>query len=213
MKRLLHSLVGVIVTVPSFAAAPVDLTEENFKPDVGAIIIQLNWGRTWKCGMYENAQLEGLTFTRMPIDDPKAISLDVETPSKLFVDNKFVPYVFVVQPGEYVLTGFDVKIARSVKDVAHITGAQYSLMKDGKPVGGSFVVNPGEIVYVGHFGLDCGAEPFLWRYYINGRADFERYVAGFRQKYPFMKDVPVNFRLFSTQMFGGPYTLSDPVVK
>jgi hypothetical protein len=80
-------------------------------------------------------------------------------------------------------------------------------------VGGTFTVNPGEIVYVGHFGLDCGAEPFLWRNYIDGRGDFERYVDGFREKFPYVKHVPVQFRLFSTQLFGNPYTLKDPTVK
>jgi hypothetical protein len=74
-------------------------------------------------------------------------------------------------------------------------------------------VNPGEIVYVGHFGLDCGAEPFLWRNYIQNREDFEGYVAGFREKYPFAKQVPVQYRLFSTQLFGNPFALKDPTVK
>ncbi|MCY7386506.1 MAG: hypothetical protein LH481_00310, partial [Burkholderiales bacterium] len=68
--------------------------------------------------------------------------------------------------GEYFLTGFDVKVARSVSDVAHIKGSKENLIKDGKPIGGTFNVSPGEAVYVGHFGLDCGAEPFLWRSYL-----------------------------------------------
>lgn len=176
-------------------------------------MIQVNWGRTWKCGQFENAQLQALTFTKSPVDAPKSVSLDLETPSKLFVDNKFLPYAFVIQPGEYVLTDFDVKIARSVSDVAHIKGSKDNLIKDGKPVGGTFTVNPGEIVYVGHFGLDCGAEPFLWRNYIEGREDFERYVDGFREKFSFVKHVPVQYRLFSTKLFGNPYTLKESTIK
>jgi hypothetical protein len=74
-------------------------------------------------------------------------------------------------------------------------------------------VNPGEIVYVGHFGLDCGAEPFIWRNYIEGRDDFVKYVAGFREMYPFVKHMPVQYRLFSTKLFGNPFTLKDPTVK
>ena len=131
----------------------------------------------------------------------------------MFVDNKFSPYAFVVQPGEYILTAFDVKIARSITDVAHIKGSKDNLIKEGKPIGGSFTVNPGEIVYVGHFGLDCGAEPFLWRYYIDGREEFESYIEGFRQKFPFVKNVPVQFRIFSTQLLGNPFSLKDPTVK
>ena len=211
--RLLARYVAAFFGVFAFlavAAEPVDLSEDTYKPDLGVIMIQVNWGRAWKCGQYENAQLQALTFTKSPIDNSKQV-LDLKTPSKLFVDNKFLPYAYVVQPGEYVLTAFDVKIARSRTDIVHIRGSTDNLIKDGKPVGGSFTVNPGEIVYVGHFGLDCGAEPFLWRYYIDGRADFERYVDGFREKFPFVKSVPVHFRLFTTQMFGNSYSLGDPV--
>ena len=209
-------LCGVVfAALPTFVAAaePVSLTESTYKADLGILVIQVNWGRTWKCGQFENAQLQALTFTKSPIDTPEPTSLDLVTPSKLFVDNKFLPYAFVIQPGEYVLTAFDVKVARSVSDVAHIIGSNDNLIKDGKPIGGTFTVNPGEVVYVGHFGLDCGAEPFLWRSYIDGREDFERYINGFRAKFPFAKQVPAQFRLFSTQLFGRPFTLKDPTVK
>lgn len=215
MLKCLRYLVAVLGVLPTLAAAaePVKLSADTYKPDLGVLIIQINWGRVWKCGQFENAQLQALTFTKSPVDTPKPVSLDLETPSKLLVDNKFLPYAFIIQPGEYVLTGFDVKVARSVSDIAHIKGSKENLFKDGKPAGGTFTVNPGEIVYVGHFGLDCGAEPFLWRNYIDGRSDFERYVDGFRDKFPFVKHVPVQFRLFSTQLFGNPYTLKEPIVK
>jgi hypothetical protein len=214
LKNLRHTI-AILGSLPALAGAaePVNLEADSYKTDLGILIIQVNWGRTWKCGQFENAQLQALTFTKSPVDAPKPLSLDLETPSKLSVDNKFLPYAFVIQPGEYVLTGFDVKLARSVSDVAHIKGSKDDLVQDGKPVGGIFTVNPGEIVYIGHFGLDCGAEPFLWRTYIDERRDFERYVDGFRNKFPFVKHVPVQFRLFSTQLFGNPYALTDPTVK
>lgn len=215
MLKCLRYTITLILMLPSLlvAAEPVNLSEETYKPDLGVIIVQTNWGRAWKCGQYENAQLQALTFTKSPIDSSEQMSLVLETPSKLLVDNEYLPYAFVVQPGEYILTGFDVKIARSVSDVAHIIGSKDNLIKDGKPIGGSFTVSSGEIVYIGHFGLDCGAEPFLWRYYIDGREEFERYIAGFRQKYPFVKSVPVQFRLFSTQLLGSPFSLQDTTVK
>jgi hypothetical protein len=215
MFKFLRHAMTVLLALPSLvvAAEPVSLSDETYKPDLGVIIIQINWGRSWKCGQYENAQLQSLTFTKSPIDSPEQASLALETPSKLFVDNKFLPYAYVVQPGEYVLTGFDVKIARSVSNVAHIIGSKDNLIKDGKPLGGTFNVNPSEIVYIGHFGLDCGAEPFLWRNYIDGREEFEKYVEGFRKKYPFAKNVPVQFRLFSTQLLGNPFSLQDGTVK
>ncbi len=208
MSFLLGLLPSIVV-----AAEPVNLTETTYKSELGIIILQVNWGRTWKCGPNENAQLEALTFTKSPVDDPHPLSLELETPAKVFVDSKFLPYVYVVNPGEYVMTAFDVKVARSMSDVVHIIGSKDKLIKDGKPIGGSFTVNPGEIVYIGHFGLDCGAEPFLWRYYIDGRDAFEQYIAGFREKYPFVKQVPVKFRLFSTTTLGNPFSLQDDTVK
>jgi hypothetical protein len=215
MFKYLQYAIAILGALPSLvvAAEPVILSAGTYKADLGVLIIQVNWGRTWKCGQFENAQLQSLTFTKSPIGTPEPVSLDLETPSKLFVDNKFLPYAFVIQPGEYVLTAFDVKVARSVTDVAHINGSKDSLIKDGKPVGGTFTVNPGEIVYVGHFGLDCGAEPFLWRSYIDGRGDFEKYVGGFREKFPFVKQVPTQYRLFSTKLLGNPFSLKDPTVK
>ena len=138
-----------------------NLRQNTYKTDLGVIIIQINCGRTWNCGQFENAQLQALAFKKLPLVGPDVASLELETPSKLFVKNEFLPYAFVVQPGEYILTSFDVKVARSKTDIAHIKGSIDNLIKEGKPLGGSFTINPGEIVYVGHFGLDCGAEPFL----------------------------------------------------
>ena len=215
MLKFLSYIIAILSTLPTLviAAEPVSLSADTYKADLGVLVIQVNWGRTWKCGQFENAQLQALTFTKSPLDAPESVSLALETPSKLFVDNKFLLYAFVIQPGEYVLTAFDVKVARSVTDVAHINGSKDNLIKDGKPVGGTFTVNPGEIVYVGHFGLDCGAEPFLWRSYIDGRGDFEKYIGGFREKFPFVRQVPAQYRLFSTQLFGNPFSLKDPTVK
>ncbi|MCC6139401.1 MAG: hypothetical protein IT389_02155 [Nitrospira sp.] len=218
MRSLKALLFGLAIFCSGCAASymktggPVSLSKDTYKADLGVLIIQVNWGRVWKCGQFENAQLHAFTFTKSPIDTPEPVSLDLEMPSKLNVDNKFLPYAFVIQPGEYVLTGFDVKIARSVTDVGHIKGSKDNLIKDGKPVGGTFTVNPGEIVYVGHFGLDCGAEPFLWRSYIQDRENFERYIAGFRIKFPFVAQVPVHYRLFSTELLGRPFALKGSIV-
>lgn len=214
MLRLVGYTLAVLGTsLAALAAEPVDLSEASYQEDLGVILVQLNWGRIWRCGAYENAQLQALTFTRSPIDSPEPMALELKTPSRLFVNNQFLPHAFVIQPGEYVLTAFDVKIARSMTNVAHIIGSKDNLIQDGKHIGGSFTVNPGEIVYIGDFGLDCGAEPFLWRYYLDGRDEFEKYVDGFRRKFPFVKQVPVQFRLFSTPLLGRPFALQDPVVK
>jgi len=215
MHKLFQFVIAILWTLPSlvFSEEPIDLNESNYKTELGIIIIQVNWGRSWKCGQFENAQLQALTFLKSPNDESEEVSLELSTPSKLFVDNKFLPYAYVVQPGEYFLTAFDIKVVRSMTDVLHINGSKENLIKDGKPIGGTFTVKPGEIVYVGHFGLDCGAEPFLWRYFIDGREQFEKYIAGFREKYPFVKETPVQYRLFSTKMFGGSDPLQNLTVK
>ncbi len=197
----------------AYAAPPLLLDASSYKPDLAVVILQVNWGRAWKCNQYQNAQLQALTFRSIPLDPVEQKSVDLETPSKLFVDNLYLPYALVVAPGEYALTGFDVKAARSTTDVVHMRGTEENLFREGKPIGGTFTARPGEIVYVGHFGLDCGAEPFLWRFHIDGRKEFEGYVAGFRRAYPFLKDVPVHFRPLSTTLFGSPASLEDPVVK
>jgi len=194
-------------------ASPVPLGEKGFTNDLGVIILSVNWGRTWNCGSFENAQLQGMSFTRAPTDAPQPLVLQIDTPSKLFAKNRGIPYALVVAPGKYFLTGFDVKVARSVSEVMHILGSRNNLTHDGVLIGGSFSVKPGEIVYIGHFGLDCGAEPFFWRTYLDGRAEFERFVADFRERYPSVEKVPVEFRLFDTSLFGHPFVLDNPTVQ
>lgn len=215
MFKVLQHLITSFFIFPllAIAAEPVPLSETSYKADLGVLIMQINWGRQWKCGAFENAQLQALSFTKLSASAEQAVSLEFETPSRLLVENKFLPYAWVVEPGEYFLSGFDVKVARSVRNVAHIQGNKDNLFKEGKPIGGSFTVKPGEIVYIGHFGLDCGAEPFLWRYYLADRQEFESYIKGFREKFPFVKNIPVQYRLFSSEVFGHPFSLSNPTVK
>jgi hypothetical protein len=116
---------------------------------------------------------------------------------------------FLLEPGRYALSGYDVKVAISQENTQHRQGTESQLVPDGKPTGGSFAVAAGEIVYIGHFALDCTKEPIPWRYHINGSRDFERYVAGFRHAFPFIRDAPVHYRLFDTTQFGEAYTLVD----
>jgi hypothetical protein len=194
------------------AADLIHLSEKSFNPEQGVVIVYINWGRTWKCGSYENAQILELTFRKMPLEQSTS-QLELVTPSRLMVNPRFERYAYVVAPGEYALTGFDVKVARSVNDVGHFIGDESNLIKEGKPSGGTFNVNAGEVVYIGHFGLDCAVEPFLWRYYARERSDFELVVTKLRESYPVLRDVPVTFRLFSTEMLGKPFSLEDPTVK
>jgi len=214
MINFLRHTIIFLLTLTTFVARaePVKLSTDTYNAEMGVAIIHVNWGRVWKCGKFENAQLEALNFTKTPIDSQDVTVLNLETPSKLNVANKYLAYAFVIQPGQYFLTGFDVKVAHSVTDVAHMNGGKESLIKDGVPLGGMFTVNPGEIVYIGHFGLECGAEPFLWRYFIEDQNDFGKYVEGFRKEFPFVKQVPVQYRIFSTKLFGNPSDLESKTV-
>ena len=213
MIKALRTALLLLAAQNLSAAEPITLSESAYRPDGGVLMLGVNWGRTWKCGRYENAQIEALSFRRFPLTSDNQLSLELKTPSKLTVADKFLPYAFAVEPGEYILTGFDVKVALSVSDVGHLKGSEANLVKDGKPIGGRFTVNAGEAVYIGHFGLDCGAEPFLWRYYLENRKEFESWVAQFREEYPFAKHLPAQFRLFETTSLGNPFSLANPTIE
>jgi len=190
---------------PAIASGNLELDQSNYESAAdksGIILFEVNWGRRWNCAGADNAQLQQLAF--MSTTDGEAVTVDLRTPSRLQVDDRFIPYALLIKPGEYGLTGFDVKIARSMTDIVH---AVWNAEKAG--YAGTFTVAPGEFVYIGHFGLDCSAEPIPWRYYIEGADEFDRYIEGFRERFPFVGDAPVQFRLFDTTLFGSEYSLLD----
>jgi hypothetical protein len=207
----MSTLKGLLIIIFLLSASEVSagydkLTKKNYevsKDKKAVIIYGVNWGRKWGCAGFENAQLQRLTFSRI---DSVSNSFDGEnivlnTPSKLFVEDVSKTYAIIVNPGEYALTGFDIKVAKSVREVWHSIGESKDLFENGKPIGGTFTVNAGEIVYIGDFGLDCAYEPIPWRYYIQ-KEDFERYVAGFKEEYKFIADKQIIYRLFQTDKFG-----------
>ena len=181
---------------------------------LGVIILEVNWGRRWNCGAYENAQLQRLTFNAGSPESGRfdGVALNLETPSRLFVDNEFTPMAIMVEPGQYALTGFDVKVARSVSDVGHYIGTDKELLPDGQPRGGTLSIAAGEIIYIGHFGLDCGNELMPWRYYLTEQEEFVAYVGGFRDAFPFTASSDVEYRLFDTETIGRAFAVDEPVV-
>ncbi|MDP2941627.1 MAG: hypothetical protein Q8N85_05195 [Candidatus Omnitrophota bacterium] len=208
MNTLKSLLIIIIVLSASEVFAGYDkLTNKNYedsKTEKAVVIYGVNWGRQWGCAGFDNAQLQNLTFSRI---DSASGNLDGEdivlnTPAKLFSKNVSVSYAIIVSPGEYALIGFDIKIAKSLSNVSHIKAKNKDLFESGKPAGGSFKVNAGEIVYIGDFGLDCvGDGPIPWRYYIQ-KEDFESCVAHFKKEYKFIADKQVIYRLFQTNKFG-----------
>lgn len=171
------------------------------------ILYQVNWGRR-RCAGHENAQLERLTFSRVGENDTTPVVIDLETPSRLLVRNVFESHAVVVEPGTYILSGFDVKVADSVSDVHHLRPTSSELRSSAESAADdSFTARAGEIVYIGSFGLECQHEAIPWRYYVDGRAEFDGFIAGFRKRFPFVGTQPVEFRLFRSRRFGKPYSL------
>ncbi len=204
MKKIITFATFVFVLFASQAFADYyKFTKKNYakyKDEKAVVIYHVNWGRQWGCAQFENAQLQKLSFTRIGIDSDST-DIKLKTPSKLFVKDVFNPYVIIVEPGEYAISGFDVKVAKSVKKIAHIKGDVSNLFENGKPIGGTFKADTGEIVYIGEFGLDCAYEPIPWRYY-REQEDFDSYVEGFRQRFKFVGDREIIYRLFETEKFG-----------
>lgn len=211
--RAFIAVFGIVLLAPVFADNMPELTEKSYAESSGTkglVLVNVNWGRTWKCAGFENAQLQRLSFSRMPFNQESLEhpDLDIAIPNKLNADISYLPYALLIEPGEYAFIGFDVKVARSISEVGHFIPKPNDFVKEGKPIGGSFKVGKGEIVYIGHFGLDCMERPIPWRYYIDisdsDHGEFDKYISKFRVRFPFVKDAPSVYRLFETTLFAQP---------
>lgn len=195
MNTLKVFLIVIFILFASEAFAGYDkLTRNNYeesKNEKAVIIYGVNWGRRWGCAGFDNAQLQSLTFSRIDSNVGRD-EIVLSNSAKLFSENTSESYAIIIEPGEYALAGYDIKIGKSSTGVSHIKGR-------GE---GTFRVNAGEIVYIGDFGLDCaGGEPIPWRYYVQ-KGDFDSYVSGFKEKYKFVDGKEVIYRLFQTDNFG-----------
>ena len=220
MKRFrrLFQLVVAVFAVPFLFQTSVYaavLNARNYKEygeDMGVVLLDVNWGRYWGCGQYENAQLINLKFELFPDngETPDKFSvIDLKTPGRLMVDPVFLNYGFLVKPGQYALTGTSVKVANSEPiRVGEFKGNKDNFIKDGKAEGGTFTVRKGEVVYIGNFFLDCAENPPVpWRYYSEGHENFKKQVTEYKRKYKFLKEEDVIYRLFKTEHFGLDYEL------
>lgn len=173
----------------------------------GVVLLAINWNRYWNCGGFENAELRSFGFDFMP----KRYVDDEHTPD--FVVNGtagkpgFMNYAFLLEPGEYAISYTSMKIAKSVSDVSIYTVARSHLFESGNPKGGSFEISAGEVVYIGHFGLDCTFRPMMWRYYAENKDSFLEFVASYKPHYPFLQLDEVQYRLFKTKEFGYDFHL------
>jgi hypothetical protein len=195
-------------TVQSPSGIANEVTTDSYahtRNEKGVVILSVNWGRKWGCGAFENAQLMSIAFDRLVpqiTGDNRPPDLNLNSPGRLMVQPVYLPYALLVEPGEYALSAFDVKAARSVSDVGEFKANRGQLIKDGRPLGGSFKVGAGETIYIGHFFLSCHASPVLWRYYWDGPDPFDKYLGEIKAKYPFLDLTKTQVRLFRTTVLG-----------
>ena len=177
-------------------------------PTKGLVVLSALWGRTWNCAQFANGQLRSFGFDRLPSektkDDAVADVVIEGVPSD--GGGPAANYVLALDPGEYGLANFAIKVTAG-SDVQIATVGRARLFEEGKPIGGTFTVKAGELVYIGHFGLDCYKEPTIWRYYPGGREGFEHYRQLIKTQYPFLSVEKMQFRLFKTAHLGRDYEL------
>ena len=195
------------------AAKPIKLTKSKFQKignENGVVLIQVGWEKDWNCSGYRNAQLQKLIFRRInPNEKNKKTLFSLKKPTGLVSKNKFESFAYIVKPGEYALVGYDIKVEGYDGKGFKLKANDSTLMENEVPIGGTFSVNKNEAVYIGSFGLDCYKQPIPWRYYVADREDFNDFVKGFKQRYPFMKEVSVVYRLFKTTYFGTEFSLPE----
>ncbi len=200
---------------PSQSVVVVALTKEAYRERIqtsGVVLLDVNWGRHWNCGGFENAELRKIEFDRLPATksgDADKADFILEGPPRLLTKPTFLNYGFILPPGDYALSGYDIKVARSVTDVGHLIAKRSELIKNGQPDGGTFTVRAGEVVYLGNFYLDCQQRPMLWRYYVEGAANFQKQVGEYQRKFPFIEPQRIRYRLFKSKLFGLDYDLPE----
>lgn len=217
MKR--HSLLFVAVSAllisscasemvhHDFAATP-SVTQSQYAESsktMGAVVLAVNSNRYWGCGGYENAELRTVGFDLMP-----SKYTNNEQPPDFVINGSaggpdFIIYSSMLLPGTYAISRIKIKVAKSMSDVGYLTADRSSLFDSNSPLGGTFDVSAGEVVYLGHFGLDCADQPMLWRYYKEDEESFKELKNKLKTYIPYLNDA--NFRLFKTSQFGHDFSL------
>ena len=215
LKHLFRFICAISFSLTSIGtmAQSLPLTSENYMQDgakKGVVLLSVRWDRKWKCAGFENAQLRLLGFDLLPstrpVDDEGADLLLDDAPL-LLTKPRFDDYAFLVEPGQYALSKLHIKVARSVRDVGIAKVGRETLLQDGASVGGTFNVDAGEVVYIGHFSIDCFQEPSLWRVYLKDRESFNEYLADQKKKVPELDTSKASFRLFKSSYFGRDFEL------
>ncbi|MCW5596171.1 MAG: hypothetical protein KIT42_09910 [Rhodocyclaceae bacterium] len=215
LKHILNVIAAIGFSLASHGvtAQNTPLTSENYienSAKKGVVLLSVRWDRKWGCAGYENAQLRLLGFDHLPskrsIDDEEADLLLDDAPL-IMTKPRFDDYAFLVEPGQYGLSKLHIKAARSMSDVGVAKVGRDRLFRDGDADGGTFSVGAGEVVYIGHFYIDCYKEPSLWRYYLEDKEGFIRYLAEHKRKVPELDVTHAKFQLFKSRYFGRDHEL------
>ena len=140
---LLRSFLLILFVTPfgARAAEPQLLTADSFAElgdQQGVVLLGINWNRMWDCGVYENAQLHEISFVLRNPDGAKGrvSTLDFRVPQRLVKSDYFTEYKILLEPGEYALSSFDIKVAESAFRVRHLVTGAEQLIKGGETSGG-----------------------------------------------------------------------------
>jgi hypothetical protein len=182
-----------------------DVTKETYtSEEKGVVLVTTSGSRVWGCGSYENAELRSIGFDLEPSVKEKEAIPDLVINS---TSDGHLNYAFLLEPGTYGISSISIKVARAMSDVGYINANRSALMEGPKSKGGTFSVNAGETVYIGHFALDCAYGPTLWRFYLEDREGFNSYVDEYKAAYPYLDLDDVKYRLFTTKEFGHDFAL------
>jgi hypothetical protein len=118
----------VAILFPAFVSAgafaqSAPLSSDNYAQEgakKGVVLLSVRWDRRWNCAGYENAQLRAIGFDLLPSKrtlTDKGADLLLDDAPVLMTKPRFDNYAFLVEPGTYALSRFDIKTARSVSDV------------------------------------------------------------------------------------------------
>lgn len=209
--RLRFSAALGIVTCTLFIGSDseaAELKRRDFREladEMGVVLLDVNWGRSWNCGGYENAQLLLLRFEhelRDPDNHNDYSQIVLETPSRLFAAPTFRNYGFILEPGTYIFTEWGIRAAESLERVGSISATRNDLVDGTEVLGGSFHVGSGEVIYIGNLWIDCYDSPIPWRYFSELGPAFEAHAAEYLSEFKFLEDTLIQYRLMDTEIYG-----------
>ena len=101
-------LLLLALITPALAAEPAairEVTKKAYQTGIAAnavVVFDVNWGRRWNCGGFENAELMRLEFDRVtgqPKADGAKADFIVDGPSRLTRTLRFLCYAYLLPPG------------------------------------------------------------------------------------------------------------------